>query len=88
MKAMRWRLGCQRAAAGGADAVIVGARDVSPRGGGLIHTSVGPQRRRHCNIARAVLLVCSLAAADGKNGSAIRCGGQGVGVGEGGSSWR
>lgn len=64
MKAMRWWLGHQRAAAGGADAAIVGARDVSPRGGGLIHASVAPQQRRHYNIAQAILLVSLLAASD------------------------
>ena len=74
MKAARLRLDRQRAAAGGADALRIGARDVSPGGRGLIHTSVAPQRRRHCNIARAISLVCLLAAPDGKNNAAICCG--------------
>ena len=65
---------------------MMGARDVSPRGGGLIHTSTAPQRRRHCNIARAALLVCSLAASDGKNNATIRGGCKDLGVGRGGHS--
>ena len=84
MKAMRRRIGHQRAAAGGADAVTIGARDVSPQRGGLIHTSAAPQRRRHCNIAPEILLVCSLAASDGKDNAAIRCGCRDLGVGRGG----
>ena len=71
MKAARLRLDRQRAAAGGADALRIGARDVSPGGRGLIHTSVAPQRGRHYNTAQAILLVCLLAAPDGKNNAAI-----------------
>ena len=75
-------------AAGGVNAVMMGARDVSPRGGGLLHTSTAPQRPRHCNIARAILLLCLLAAADGNNNAAIRRGCKDVGGGGGGPSWR
>ena len=44
-----------------------GCTYVSPRRGGLLYTSTAPQRRRHCGIAPAALLVCSLAASDGND---------------------
>ena len=66
----------------------MGARDVSPRGGGLIHHVVAPQRRRQCGIAPAALLVCSLAAPDDNPHVSVCCGCADLGVGGGGASWR
>ena len=64
-----------------------GACDVSPRRGGLLHTSTAPQRRGHCGIAPAALLVCSLAASDGNKHVSICSGCADLGVGGGGPSW-
>ena len=66
---------------------MMGACDVSPRRGGLLHTSTAPQRRRHCGIAKAALLVCSLEASDGNNHVSICSGCADLGVGGGGPSW-
>ena len=64
-----------------------GACDVSPRRGGLLHTSTAPQRRRHCGIAPAALLMCSLATSDGNKHVSICSGCADLGVGGGGPSW-
>ena len=88
MKAMRRRLDRKRPAAGGVDAVTMGARDVSPRGGGLNHHVLATQRRRHCGISTADSLVCLLAASGGNKRVSICCGCADLGVGGGGASWR
>ena len=88
MKATRRWLDCQRLAAGSIEAATrdASARDVSPHGGGLIHTTVAPPRREHCNISRAILLMCLLAASGDNNHVSICCSGAGVSVGGGGPS--
>ena len=53
--------------------MTIGARDASPRGGGLSHHVLAPQRRRHCNIDKAILFVRSLAASDGSECVSICC---------------
>ena len=88
MKATRRWLDRQRLAAGSIEAATTSARDVSPYGGGLIHTTVAPPRREHCNISWAILLMCLLAASGDNNHASICCSGAGVSVGGGGPSWR
>ena len=51
-----------------------GCTCVSPQRGGLIYTSMAPQRRGRCKIARAGSLLGLLVASDGKRNVSI-CGG-------------
>ena len=89
IKATRRWLDCQRLAAGSIQGATTSARDVSPHGGGLIHTTVAPPRREHCNISWAILLMCLLAASGDNNHASICCSsGAGVSVGGSGPSWR